>query len=79
MVIRRAENLLKLFENSRPYQERKILDLPLFAGSPVASTAPLEMSDTALEALKDGSKVENPKKFLIQECHLSPIAKLNSN
>ncbi|MGI4851658.1 MAG: DNA mismatch repair protein MutS [Janthinobacterium lividum] len=52
VVIRRAENLLKLFEQSRPYQERKILDLPLFAASPLASTAPLEMSDVALDRAK---------------------------
>ena len=45
VVIRRAEKLLKLFEQSRSYQERKILDLPLFAASPQVSTAPLEMEE----------------------------------
>ena len=47
-VVRRAETLLKIMEQSRPLQDRKILDLPLF---PAASTHPIEME----EALKEAS------------------------
>jgi DNA mismatch repair protein MutS len=42
LVIRRAETFLKILEQSRGYQERKILDMPLFS---TASTKPIEMNE----------------------------------
>lgn len=52
IVVRRAESFLKILEQSRGYQERKILDLPLFS---TASTKPVEMSE-AREASRHPSQ-----------------------
>ena len=73
IVIHRAENFLKILEQSKGYQERKILDLPLFS---TASTKPVEMNEVAEAALPQASVVEKTLSVLDLET-LTPRAALD--